>query len=81
MINCLVRESEEVTNVPEDYGIDFSGPIPKEEVGIAEIPETLPPVNDIHLREFLQLIDTDTFFKDYAIQHYIDCKQHLLNML
>ena len=62
MINSLVRESEVVTNVLKDYGIDFSGPIPEEEVGTVEIPETLPPVNDVHLREFLQFIDTDTFF-------------------
>ena len=81
MINSLVRESEVIVSVPEDYGIDFSGPIPEEEVGTIEIPETLPPINDTSLREFLGFIDTDRFFEDHAVQHYIDCKQHLLNML
>ena len=81
MINSLVHESEVIVSVPEDYGIDFSGPIPEEEVGTIEIPETLPPINDTSLREFLGFIDTDTFYEDRAVQYYIHCKHHLLNML
>ena len=41
MINSLVCESEVIVSVSEDYGIDFSGPIPEEKVGTIEIPETL----------------------------------------
>ena len=39
MINNLVYESEVVANVPEDYRLDFNGPIPEEEVGNIDIPK------------------------------------------
>ena len=81
MINSLVRESQVVTSVPEDYGIDFGGPIPEEQPGTVEIPDTLSPVHDAHLQDFLDFVDTDTFFEDNAMEHYIDCKQYLINML
>ena len=81
MINSLVRESQIMTTIPEDYGVDFDGPIPEEQPGTVEIPDTLSPVDDAHLQDFLDFIDTDTFFEDNAMQHYEDCKQYLLNML
>lgn len=61
--------------------MDFSGPIPEEDLGTIEIPDTLPPISETHLQEFLDFVDAETFFEDQAVQHYIDCKQQLLNML
>jgi len=62
-----------------DYGIDPEGPIPEEDNGTIVIPETLPPVSDDDI--YTRLLITDTSFDDLGVQHYMDCKQHILNMI
>ena len=81
MMNSMIRESDATTTVPPDFGLDTEGPIPDEDEGTIEIPDTISPLNDQDLQRFLQCVDADTFFDDFGIQHYIDCKQELTNML
>ena len=81
MMNSMIRESDATTTVPPDFGLDTEGPIPDEDEGTIEIPDTISPLNDQDLQRFLQCVNTDTFFDDFGIQHYIDCKQELTNML
>ena len=80
MVNSLVRESKVKVNLPENYEIVVNGPIPEEEIGTIEIPETLPPINDISLWRFLGFIDR-YIFEYHAVQHYIDGKQHRFSQI
>jgi len=41
MINSMMRESDLIESVSSDFGIDFDGPVPDEDPGTLEIPETL----------------------------------------
>ena len=81
MLNSMMRESDLTESVSSDFGIDFDGPVPDEDSGTLEIPETLSPIDGQDLLDFLQHIDTETFYNDFGIQHYLDCKLHLLNMM
>lgn len=81
MMNSMIRESDVTASVPPDFGLDVDGPIPDEDPGTIEVPDTLSPLNDEDLQVFLRFVGTDTFFDDFGIQHYIDCKQELSNML
>lgn len=76
MLNSMIREDNALDTVSTDYGIDPEGPIPEEDTGTIVIPETLPPVSDDDLQDFLSTVDTDTSFDDLGVQHYMDCKQH-----
>ena len=83
MFNSLIRESDIQNNVdmPFDFGIDYEGPVPDEEMGTVEIPETVVPLDEDDLQELLDTIDTETFFDDLGMQHFCDCKQVLQLLL
>ena len=78
MINSMIREADITENldVPiEDWGIDYEGPAPDELVGTVEIPETVCPLEEQELQQFLDAIDTESRFDDLGVEHYIYCKQ------
>ena len=84
MMNSLIREEDVAASLEIpflDYGIDFDGPIADEEIGSVEVPETLSPLDDEVLQDFLQYIDIDSVFEDFGFQYYVECKQLLENML
>lgn len=43
MFNSLMQESDIQSSIdmPSDFGIDYEGPVPDEEIGTVEIPETV----------------------------------------
>jgi len=81
MINSMIRELDLMESVSSDFGIDFDGPVPDEDPGTLEIPETVSPIDGQDLHDFLQHVDTETFYNDFGIQHFVDCKRQLLNMM
>ena len=80
MLNSMIQEDNILDTVCSDYGIDPEGPIAEEDAGTVVIPETLPPISDDDLQDFLSIVDIDTPFDDLGVQHYLDCKQCILNM-
>ena len=80
MLNSMIREEHILDAVDDDFGIDPDGPIAEDEIGTVIIPETVAPISDADLDDFLSVIDTDTPFDDLAVQHYIYCKQLILSM-
>jgi len=42
--------------------------------------ETVAPMSDNDLEDFLSMIDTDTPFDDLAVQHFVNCKQLILSI-
>ena len=76
----MIREEDISDTVSSDFGIDPEGPLPEEDAGTVTIPETLPPISEEDLQEFLGIVDTDTSFDDLGVQHYMDCKEYILNM-
>lgn len=84
MMNSLIKEveiSSNIDNPPTNYGIDFDGPVADEEIGTVEVPETLLPLDEEDLQEFLQFVDTESVFEDFGFQHYTECRQLLHSML
>ena len=59
MLNSMIREDDALDTVSADYGIDPEGPIPEEDTVTVIIPETLPPVSDDDLQDFLSTVDKD----------------------
>ncbi len=56
MMNSLIREAEIASNMditPTNYGIDLDGPVADEDIGTVEVPETLAPLDEEDLLEFL----------------------------
>ena len=81
MLNSMIQEGDiSDTMCADDYGIDPEGPIAEEDAGTVVIPETLSPLSEDDLQDFLSTVDTDMPFDDLGVQHYMDCKQHILNM-
>lgn len=64
MFNSLIKESDMQSSIgmPYDFGIDYEGPVPDEEIGTVEIPETVVLLDEGDLQELLDIIDTETFF-------------------
>ena len=77
MMNSFIREREahRYEEVPEDYGIDFDGPVPEEEIGTIEVPQTTSNLHEEDLEMFLSNVDTTSLFDDFGYQHYIHCRQ------
>ena len=73
MINSLIQQAEIFTSaeVPDDFGVDYEGPVPQAEPGTVDVPSTDPPLSESDLQEFLSTVDTESFFDDFGLQHYI----------
>lgn len=82
MLNSLIQQSDIQSNngVPSNFGVDYEGPVPDEEIGTVEVPPTDVPLNEDDLQELLDIIDTETFFDDLGIQHFCHCKE-IIQML
>ena len=80
MLNSMIREENILDAVDSDYGIDPDGPVVEDDTNAVTIPETVAPISDDDLEDFLSTIDTDTPFDDLAVQHYMYCKQLILSM-
>jgi len=78
--SCWLEKSNALDTVSSDYGIDPEGPIAKEDTGTVVVPETLSPISDDNLQDFLSTIDTHSSLDDLGVQHYMDCKQYILSM-
>lgn len=78
MMNSLIKEDEIAASSdppPSDYGIDPLGPVPDEEFGSVEVPETISGLDEEKLERFMSCVDTETAFDDMGIEHYSSCKQ------
>ena len=82
MLNSLIQQSDIQSNngIPSNFGVDYEGPVPDEEIGTVEVPPTDVPLNEDDLQELLDIIDTETFFDDLGIQHFCHCKE-IIQML
>ena len=56
-------------------------PIAQEEPGTVKIPSTNPTLSETSLQEFLNIVDTASFFDDFSLHRYISCRQSLLNTI
>ena len=77
MINSMIKEDEILASSdppPPDFGVDPNGPAPDEEFGTVEIPETACMLDEDNLQRFMDAVDTESFFEDMGIQHFISCK-------
>ena len=83
MINSMIKESEVYQSSevpPSDYGVDYDGPLPDNEVGTVCVPETCPLDNE-DVVQFMDHVDTVSQFEDLGIEHFIECKQFLHTLL
>ena len=77
MINNMIKEDEILASSdppPPDFWVDPHGPAPNEEFGTVEIPETAGVLNEDNLQQFMDAVDTESFFEDMGIQRFISCK-------
>ena len=80
----MIKESEVYQSTeapPSDYGVDYDGPLPNNEVGTVCVPETLCPLDNEDIDQFLACVDTVSQFEDLSIGHFIECKQILHTLL
>ena len=77
MLNSLIQQSDIRSNngVPSNFGVDYEGLVLHEEIGTVEVPPTDVPLNEDDLQELLDIIDTETFFDDLGIQHFVILKK------
>ena len=81
-MNSILRHVDEPDEIGHDFGIDFNGPLPEDEVGSVIVPDTVCPLSDEQLYEFMSLASSITFHTfDGCISHYLQCKDTLSNML
>ena len=84
-LNSMIQAHEEPTpnEVSEEYGIDFDGPLPTNEVGTVVVPETITPLDDDELAEFMVIANHNcsNMLNDNIVTHYIFCKSHLNDFL
>ena len=50
-VNSILRRNEEPDTVPPDFGFDFNGPLPNEDIGTVDVPETVSPLNHQELQQ------------------------------
>ena len=81
LLNSMIQEEDISDTVCSDnYRIDPEAPIAKEDADTVVIPKTLSPLSEDDLQDFLSTVDTEMPFDDLGVQHYMDCKQCILNM-
>ena len=63
MINSMIKESEinQIEALPLDYGVDYEGPLPDNELGTVCIPETLCPLDEDNIEQFMGQVDTTSY--------------------
>ena len=84
MINNMIKDNEILASSdppPPDFGVDPDGPAPDEEFGTVEMPVTACMLNEDDLQHFIDAVDTESFFEDMGIQHFIFCKTLLESLL
>ena len=83
MINSMIKESEINQNesLPSDYGVDYEGPLPDNEIGTVCIPETVCPLDEDDIDQFMGQVDTTSYFDDLGVQYFLQCKQVLQALL
>ena len=84
MINSMIKEDEILASSdppPPDFGVDPNGPAPDEELGTVEIPETVCVLDEDNLQYFTDAVDTESFFEDMGIQHFLSCKSLFESLL
>ena len=79
----MIKESEINQNesLPSDYGVDYEGPLPDNEIGTVCIPETVCPLDEDDIDQFMGQVDTTSYFDDLGVQHFLQCKQALQTLL
>jgi len=56
MFNSFIQESDIQSNIdimPSDFGIDYEGPVPSEEIGTVENPLTIVPLDGVDLQKLI----------------------------
>ena len=56
-------------------GVDPEGSVAEDDVGTVEIPANDPPLNDVELQTFFDLIATVSSFADFGVQYYVNCRK------
>ena len=74
-LNSIIQASDEPDSVPPD----FDGPIPEEDVGSVVVPETVSPLDEEEIREFISVASPDNAFTsiDEGVSHFVHCKSIL----
>lgn len=81
-LNSTMKYVDEPGEVTQDFGIDLDGPLPEQEIGSVEVPDTVCPLNDDELSGFMALAGSITFHTfDGCISHYTQCKDTLNNLI
>ena len=80
MVNSMIQQEDTLDTVSADFGIDPEGPVPEEDAGTVVIPETVLPLSEEDMQEFLDVVDTSTPFDDLGVQHYVNCKEYILSI-
>ena len=66
MINNMIKECDISGESPEapppNYGVDYGGPLPDDQLGTVNIPETLCPLEDEEIDQFIDHVDTTSNF-------------------
>ena len=79
MMNSLIKEDEICSDPPpSDYEIDPLGPVPDEEFGSVEVPETISGRDEEKLERFMSCVDKETAFDDMTTAHASSCFNHFL---
>lgn len=74
-------ESSEANVDPEDYGIDYGGPLPEEELNTVEVPETLPSLSPEHKALFCSQINLLDWEHNTSGSLFMHAKSILLNII
>ena len=84
-LNSMIQAGNEpllANEVSEDYGIDFAGPLPPEDVGTVVVPDTISPLDDDEFAEFIVIVNSNySASNDDTVNHYIFCKTRLYEFL
>ena len=83
-VDSILRNNEDLDDVPEDFGVDFDGPLPDEEVGTVDVPDTVSSLNEHDMYHFLTIASSPPLRSDdghVGVSHFIHCKELLQNML
>ena len=72
--------SEEIVD-PEEYGIDYSGPLPEDQLNTVEVPETLPSLSPEHKNIFCNQLNLLDWELNTSASLFMHAKSILLSII
>lgn len=82
-LNSIIQANDEPDTVSSDFGIDCDGPMPEEDIVTVVVPETVSPLDDDEIKDFMSVASPDSAFTsiDEGVSHYVHCKSILEHKL